>query len=108
MQNSLGVLLLSVSIALINKSSSLRLAARRIEYRHAKVQRRAGRICAHRNVYDAVVLALGCYPKRLQYWQRTEVTGLFTEAYMGMAPAFGFFGMGTSSSCRCPELSTCL
>jgi hypothetical protein len=56
----------------------------------------------------AVVLPLGCYPMRLQYWQRTEVTGLFTAAYMGMAPAFGYFGMATRSSCRCPELSTCL
>jgi hypothetical protein len=51
---------------------------------------------------------LRCYPMRLQYWQRTEVTGLFTEAYMGMAPAFGYFGMATCGSCRCPELSMCL
>ncbi len=60
------------------------------------------------NFFDAVVLALGCYPMRLQYWQRSEVAGLFTVAYMGMAPAFGYFGTATRSSCRCPELSACL
>jgi hypothetical protein len=28
---------------------------------------------------NTVVLEQKCYPVRLQYWQRMEVTGLFTE-----------------------------